>query len=97
MSRSWTAVRRKRNKKGKASIVYKELVISPVKRMLSEADPDPSSTLKKRLHICRGHFKDYRNGRGLFGRYQGLFWWDMHVRGDKAAGKVEKDYAISPS
>jgi len=49
------------------------------------------------LHITRGHFKDYRDGKGLFGKYQGLFWWDQHVRGDPDNGVVLKDYHVDPT
>lgn len=91
------AVSKKRRKRGKRSTVFKTLEIRPMKAVLRDADANPETGLKQRLHICRGHFKDYRNGRGLFGKYRGVFWWDMHVRGDKSAGRVEKDYAVSAS
>ena len=29
--------------------------------------------LKRALHICRGHFKDYTIGKGLFGKVRGCF------------------------
>lgn len=91
------AVRKKRQKRGKRSTVFKTLEISPMRAVLHDASSNPKAGLKKRLHICRGHFKDYRNGRGLFGKYRGMFWWEMHVRGDKKAGSVNKDYAVNPS
>lgn len=47
------------------------------------------------LHIMRGHFKDYRDGKGLFGRYKGVYWWDNHVRGDADNGIVIKDYEVN--
>ncbi len=46
------------------------------------------------MHIVRGHFKDYRNGGGLFGKLKGLYWWDMHVAGDISNGQIVKDYSI---
>jgi hypothetical protein len=91
------AVRKKRVKKGRRSTVFKTLEIHPMKTVLSQADADEGTGLKQRLHICRGHFKDYRNGRGLFGKYRGMFWWEMHVRGDRSAGSVEKEYAVAAS
>ena len=45
------------------------------------------------LHICRGHFKDYRES-GLFGKVKGIFWWDQYVRGDLENGAVVKDYNV---
>ena len=88
------AVRKKREKRGKHAAVFKILEIRPMKAVLRNADGNRSTGLKQRLHICRGHFKDYRNGRGLFGKYRGMFWWEMHVRGDKAQGEVKKDYSV---
>ena len=39
---------------------------------------DPAG-LKRALHICRGHFKDYREGRGLFAKTHGIWWWDFRL------------------
>ena len=50
--------------------------------------------VKKALHICRGHFKDFREGRGLFGRTKGLFWWDAQVRGTIDAGISDHEYNV---
>ena len=35
------------------------------------------------MHICRGHFRDYREGKGLFGKYHKLVWTPATVRGTK--------------
>jgi hypothetical protein len=45
------------------------------------------------LHICRGHFKDYRE-KGLFGRNKGIYWWDQQMRGSLKNGAVAKDYDV---
>ena len=37
--------------------------------------------LKAAVHMCRGHFKDYRWGAGLFGKHHGTFWWSDFKRG----------------
>lgn len=34
---------------------------------------------------ARGHFKDYQGGAGLFGRHNGLFWWN---------GRGERDMEV---
>lgn len=89
-------LRKARVKKGKfPGIEYKTLVISKVQEMLEVARKGGAS-MPMALHICRGHFKDYREGRGLFGKHKGIFWWDMHVRGTKDAGIVVKDYEVKP-
>jgi hypothetical protein len=53
--------------------------------------------LKKALHIVRGHFKDYTKGSGLFGKYQGIYWWDAHVAGDLKLGTLAKTYKVDVS
>jgi hypothetical protein len=80
---------------GIPKLTYKTLNIVPMQQTLrSEGGMDRGNSLAKALHICRGHFADYREGPGLFGRYHGLVWRDMHVRGDKKAGMVVKDYEV---
>lgn len=46
------------------------------------------------LHLCRGHFKDYRESSGLFGKLKGLYWFDAHARGSADVGVVEKEYVV---
>lgn len=69
------------------------LEIEPMKRVLAEQGRAGEVGLQQALHICRGHFKDYRES-GLFGHYKGLFWWDAHVRGSVERGVVAKDYVV---
>lgn len=47
-----------------------------------------------RLHLVRGHFKDYRE-KGVGGNLgaRGIYWWQPHIRGDKSLGMVDKEYA----
>jgi len=76
---------------------YKILDIHPMREVLRREGKQDTTGLKQALHTCRGHFRDYRQGRGLFGKYKGLFWVDSHVRGSSTYGKVVKDYAIHPT
>jgi len=63
---------------------YKTLVIEPLKQILrSEGGHGNGNGLAKAMHICRGHFKDYREGRGLFGKYHQLVWHPSVIRGTK--------------
>jgi hypothetical protein len=79
---------------GRPLIQFRTLAIEPMKEVLRREGQVQTSGLKHALHLCRGHFKDYRNSGGLFGKHQGLFWWDMHARGTLDQGAVVKDYAI---
>lgn len=73
---------------------YYTLDIGPAKDILKTEGNIDEVGLQRALHICRGHFKDYSKGNGLFGKYKGLYWWDSTVRGSEEAGKIEKDYNI---
>jgi hypothetical protein len=66
---------------------YKTLVIEPLKQILRHEGKSDQHGIQKACHICRGHFKDYREGRGLFGKYKMLVWQDAIVRGTR--GKAQ--------
>jgi hypothetical protein len=87
--------KRGRHNRNMPKITYKTLVIEPMKTVLKNEGGIEQVGLKKALHICRGHFKDFRE-KGLFGRYHDIFWWESQVRGNIANGIVNKDYAINP-
>lgn len=89
-------VQRARARRGKEpKFVYKTLEIEPMKQILRTEGQVEKVGLKQALHVCRGHFKDYRE-KGLFGKesHKGIYWWDMHVRGTLEAGAVVKDYRV---
>jgi len=75
------ALQKARAKKGKHQLFrYKTLIVEPIRKMVEEHVGGDISMTRKALHICRGHFKDYRQ-RGLFGKVRGTFWWGMQTRG----------------
>lgn len=80
---------------GRPLVRYNILEITPMKKILENEGQASSTGLEKALHICRGHFKDYRAGGGL-GRYhaKGLWWWDSHLRGNLKEGIVDKEYDV---
>jgi hypothetical protein len=83
---------------GQPLTTYKVLKVTPMRRRRADASgPDNDTpTLPKSLHIVRGHFADYREGNGLFGKYNDIFWVDAHVRGSEERGVVVKDYEVQP-
>lgn len=87
--------RRSLAKKGrrKELVRWHVLEIEPMKQVLRTEGKSESLGLKQALHICRGHFKDYRQS-GLFGKVKGIFWWDSTVRGSSKEGVVVKDYSV---
>jgi hypothetical protein len=72
-----------RLKHGINPTAYKTLVIEPLKQVLRTEGRSGEVGLQKAMHICRGHFRDYREGRGLFGKYHQLVWTPMTVRGTR--------------
>jgi hypothetical protein len=60
---------------------YKTLVIEPLKQILRTQGRSAEVGVQRALHICRGHFADYTQGAGLFGKYHGRFWIPATVRG----------------
>jgi hypothetical protein len=88
-------IQKKREEKGKYPLFkYHLLNIDPMKKILSTEGQIKSQGVKKALHICRGHFKDFSKGMGLFGKHKGLYWWDMTVKGTQPR-LVFKDYQVS--
>lgn len=72
---------------------YYVLEIEPMKQVLRTEGGAETAGIEKALHICRGHFKDFRE-KGLFGRHHDIFWWDDHVRGNFEKGITIKDYEV---
>lgn len=84
---------KKRKKTGKQELfTYKTLVIKPIgKKQESQA---AQGLWDNRIHLCRGHFKEYTTKKPLFGRITGRFWWQPSVRGRSRDGIVMKNYKI---
>ena len=87
-SRQWL------KKKGRKLVRYHVLEIDRMKTVLATEGQEGEVGLKRALHICRGHFKDYREGAGLFGKYPVLVWTPDHLRGSADQGVVLKDYKV---
>lgn len=89
-------INKKRRKKGKQELfTYKTLQLKLPSTRDSAPDVNNSNTEEvKRIHLCRGHFKIFTDENPLFGKHTGVYWWQPHLRGEKKAGLVEKDYHI---
>ena len=91
------AIQKKRAKKGKRPLFdHHILVLKPTKGLDRDTGRPggPRSAFDTRIHLCRGHFKEFTADKPLFGRVTGCFWWQPTVRGNKNAGMVTKDYEI---
>jgi hypothetical protein len=49
----------------------------------------------KAKHVCRGNFAHYTEENKLFGKYTGMFWRPMHIRGSAKHGIVGKEYELA--
>ena len=78
--------KRYQERHGMQPVKFHTLVIEPLKQILRKEGKSEQTGLHKALHICRGHFRDYREGKGLFGKHNVLVWQDSIVR-----GTIEKD------
>ncbi len=84
---------KKRVKRGKEPIhTYHILAIKqPSSQVVAQ---EAKHLWETRLHITRGHFKEYTEDSPLFGKYTGRYWWQPHTRGNKELGTVAKDYRV---
>jgi hypothetical protein len=73
---------------------YKTLIIEPLKKILRTEGRSDTVGVQKAMHICRGHFKDYREGRGLFGKYHQLVWQPSIVRGTKGKSAPPREIEV---
>lgn len=76
------------------AVKYHTLEIRPMMDRLKYDGDVESNGLARALHICRGHFKDFRDS-GLFGKHRGIYWWNQLVRGNAESGMTIKDYRFS--
>jgi hypothetical protein len=88
------ALNKKRRKNGKQEIFdYHVLNVTvPGHKQDYREVSEPLSHV--RVHLCRGHFKEYTREHPLFGKLTGLYWWQPHVRGQNRDGIILKDYQI---
>ena len=79
----------------KPPVTYKTLRILPHARRGQKSGLVVQHPESIPLHICRGHFKDFREGPGL-GKFHvhGVWWWHPQVRGSAERGAVKKDYEV---
>lgn len=92
-----SALNKKRRLNGKQEIfdyhVLNIIVPANKKRGYQEQSIPLSNN---RVHLCRGHFKEYTPEHPLFGQYVGRYWWQPSVRGQNKDGIIMKDYTVTP-
>jgi hypothetical protein len=77
-------------------VTYRTLVIHPMsRRRWRNTGGNPAIRSGVALHICRGHFKNYSEGKGLGrGHRHGVWWWSPQLKGSERSGRIVKDYEV---
>jgi hypothetical protein len=85
-------LQKSRAKKGKPPLSsYYVLKLKPT---TTKRDYEAKNLWTNRVHLCRGHVREYTEERPLFGKYAGRFWIPPHARGDRKQGVIHKDYQL---
>jgi len=85
-------IKRRKNNKQELFEYHVLNVVLPSKKQGYREKTDPNYHV--RVHLCRGHFKEYTQEHPLFGSLTGRYWWQPHVRGQNHDGIVMKDYEV---
>jgi hypothetical protein len=80
-------------KRGRPLHSYHVIDIDPARRILRGEGREGEHGTARALHICRGHFADYRQ-RGVFGKHKKIVWRPMHTRGSAEIGRSTADYRV---
>jgi hypothetical protein len=86
--------RRHLKRHGRSLLSYGELRIDPIRKLLEQQREGVGGSLRKALHLCRGHFKTFTNDAPLLGRATGTYWWAPQMRGTQSEGVALRDYRI---
>ena len=86
--------RRHLKRYGRPFVSYGELRIDPIRKVLEQQREGVGGSLRKALHLCRGHFKTFTADAPLLGRATGTYWWAPQMRGAHIAGVSLRDYRI---
>lgn len=74
---------------------FKVIEIRPMGRRSHGSAKEQS--VGRRTTIRRGHFKNYKEGAGLFGKLHGLYWWDQFIEGDPDQAAYKFNRSMVPS
>lgn len=85
-------IKRRKNSKQELFSYHVLNVTLPSQKQGYRKKTDPNYHV--RVHLCRGHFKEYTEEHPLFGSLTGRYWWQPHIRGQNHNGVVMKDYEV---
>lgn len=88
--------RKKCSKIGSTAMTYRTIIIDSLRKSIASGEHGGGNSVTTALRIAGGHFKDYREGKGLFGKIHGRFWWDSYVKTDGRAVSEIRSYKVNP-
>ena len=69
-------LQKSRRKKGKAPLMsYKTIHVDPNQKTVAAKATGEGNEDARTRKVVHGHMKDYRAGKGLFGKYKGVYYW----------------------
>src|SRR5262249_22808687 len=69
-----------RKRHGRPLLSYRELRIDPIRKILEQQRAGVGGSLRKALHLCRGHFKTFTADAPLMGHATGTYFWGPQIR-----------------
>jgi hypothetical protein len=72
---------------------YRDVVIAPLRKSITAGEHGPGNGIVTAMRIAGGHWKDYTQGNGLFGKVHGRFWWDDYVKVMRGTEKAVEELA----
>jgi hypothetical protein len=66
----------RRQKQGQEIKTWKKIVIEPLRSSIRRGEHGKGNGVSLAIRLARGHWKSYTEGKGLFGRLHGRWWWD---------------------
>jgi hypothetical protein len=87
--------KKRKRRSVKQGMSYRVLVVRSKDGTIRTLSPrKKDGEAKVRFHTRRGHYRDYRKGKGLFGKLSKLVWVESHACGNKSMGEIRKGYKI---
>ena len=83
-----------RKRHGVPLVRFRTINIEPMRRILHSEGHAHESSIKKALHICRGHFRTYTPEKPLFGKIAGTVFVPMHARGSATKSVIIQQYNV---
>ena len=87
--------RRSKGKNKRQVESYHVLNIPGSPRYWERSSSDGLSGIQHRLHVVRGHFRNYTEDRPHVSGWVGPMWISSHARGNADLGFADKDYSLT--